>query len=345
MASKEATIFVVDLSKSMGKLHHARDQSDLNWSLQYLWDKITDIVYQGRKTLYVGVIGLGTDQTSNFMTDQEGYEHISILQDLKPMFMPELQRLPPLFKPSHTDHRDAVSGIILAVHMINTHCRNLQYKKKLVLVTNATSYPMDPDDIPQIAEQVKQSDIELVVLGVDFDDAEYGFKEEDKSTTKAQNERLLKQLVEESGGMLGTMQEAIDGLARPNVKQTRSVPTYKGQLRLGDPEQYDTALTIDVERYAKVMVRRPPTASAYALKTGASQAMQTDNLTNVRNSFMYTIKDEEGVDKNVERDELAKGYEYGRTVVPISETDENITKLETTQSYDILGFIPTDNAS
>lgn len=76
-AMKEATIFVVDISLSMGKCHEGRDQSDLDWGMRYVWDRIasvvrilamtcttvTDIseVATGRKTLCQGVICVGSE--------------------------------------------------------------------------------------------------------------------------------------------------------------------------------------------------------------------------------------------------------------------------------------------
>lgn len=44
MADKEATVYVVDVGASMGKKHHGRDETDLDWSMQYVWDKITTTV-------------------------------------------------------------------------------------------------------------------------------------------------------------------------------------------------------------------------------------------------------------------------------------------------------------
>jgi hypothetical protein len=44
MAGKEATIYIVDLGKSMGEKRHGRDQTDLDWALEYVWDKITNTV-------------------------------------------------------------------------------------------------------------------------------------------------------------------------------------------------------------------------------------------------------------------------------------------------------------
>lgn len=129
--------------------------------------------------------------------------------------------------------------------------------------------------------------------------------------------------------------------------------------------QYDTALCIDVERFPRTMVRRPLTASRFVQRSDLSNAPasaqssstilpdaddveasipQADHssLTVVRSTRTYQVVDEgaPGGKRDVERDDLAKGYEYGRTAVHISESDENVTKLETQAGLEIIGFIP-----
>jgi ATP-dependent DNA helicase 2 subunit 2 len=44
MAGKEATVFILDLGESMGEKRHGRDKTDLEWALEYVWDKITTTV-------------------------------------------------------------------------------------------------------------------------------------------------------------------------------------------------------------------------------------------------------------------------------------------------------------
>lgn len=44
MADKEATVYVVDVGKSMNERHHGRDESDLRWGMRYVWDKIATTV-------------------------------------------------------------------------------------------------------------------------------------------------------------------------------------------------------------------------------------------------------------------------------------------------------------
>ena len=44
MADKEATMYIVDLGKSMADKHHGRTESDLVWAMTYVWEKITSTV-------------------------------------------------------------------------------------------------------------------------------------------------------------------------------------------------------------------------------------------------------------------------------------------------------------
>jgi ATP-dependent DNA helicase 2 subunit 2 len=44
MAGKEATVYILDLGKSMGEKRHGRDKTDLEWALEYVWDKVTTTV-------------------------------------------------------------------------------------------------------------------------------------------------------------------------------------------------------------------------------------------------------------------------------------------------------------
>ncbi len=44
MADKEATVYIVDLGASMGKVHNGREVSDLDWAMTYVWDKVTSTV-------------------------------------------------------------------------------------------------------------------------------------------------------------------------------------------------------------------------------------------------------------------------------------------------------------
>ncbi|KAI9166682.1 ATP-dependent DNA helicase II subunit [Paramyrothecium foliicola] len=355
MADKEATVFILDLGSSMSRTHDGRDESDLDWSMRYVWDKITDIVASNRKTLCVGVVGLRTDDTNNKLMEDDGYENISVLQDLGPMTMASLRGLQAAVKPSKTLSGDAISAIVVAVDMIDTFTKKLKWTRKIVLVTDGQG-PVDSDGLGDIAKKMNDSNIQLTVLGVDFDDAEYGYKEEDKSHTKAENEQIFRSLVEEcKDGVFASIVEAIDDLDTPRAKSIKPYKTYDGPITLGDPETFPAAMSINVERYFKTHLARPMTATTVVMKSEqgvgsqSTQTIEDDEMEGVefaavKQARTYKVNDADapGGKRDVEFESLSKGYEYGRTAVHISESEYNITKLETLKSFSIVGFIPQD---
>lgn len=116
-----------------------------------------------------------------------------------------------------------------------------------------------------------------------------------------------------------------------------------------------------MKRFPKTKVAKPVSATSVTVPTGAANGGASTQSTNtlpgdvemtdapgafagVKTSRSYEVKDpshELGV-RTVEREDLAKGFEYGRSAVPVSESDENVTKLETTKSFSIIGFVPID---
>ncbi|KAF4121181.1 ATP-dependent DNA helicase 2 subunit 2 [Geosmithia morbida] len=336
MAEKEAIIFILDLGSTMSRTHNGRSESDLDWSMRFVWDKMTDIVAANRKTLCVGVVGLRTDGTSNKLQADEGYENISVLQDLGPMTMSSLKTLQASIKPSKTCAGDAVSAIVVAVDMIDSFTKKLKWIRKIYLITDGQG-ALDADDVEPISKKMNQSNIGLTVLGVDFDDAEYGFKEEDKTPTKAETEHVLTSLVERcENGTLATVADAIDRLDTPTVKSVKPYKTYDGSLTLGDPEKFPSAMNINVERYFKTHLARPLGASTVVVKPEniggetqstqtADEAMEGTDFSAVKQARSYKVNDPDapGGKRDVEFESLAKGYEYGRTAVPISESEHN----------------------
>jgi ATP-dependent DNA helicase 2 subunit 2 len=154
-------------------------------------------------------------------------------------------------------------------------------------------------------------------------------------------------------------------MAAPRVKTVKPVRLFAGKLTLGDPESKEKMIEIDVERYPRTHVAKAPSASSFTLRSDVSNGTQasqasffmpsggtsagaddaapsTSNLVLVRNDRKYQVDDPgaPGGKRLVEREELAKGYEYGRTAVHLTESDENVTKLATRPGLQIVGFVP-----
>lgn len=190
---------------------------------------------------------------------------------------------------------------------------------------------------------------------------------------KAGNEKALRNLVDGCNGVFGTMSQAIDELEIPRVKSVKPVVSYKGELTLGHPNDFESTMRIGVERYPRTMIAKPPTASQYVVTTKVATATGDDgkilneqssitlnngkqateeaagekngeNLAAVKNMRKYQVDDETapGTKKDVDVEDLAKGYEYGRTAVHISESDQSVTTFETVPGFEIIGFIPQE---
>lgn len=161
--------------------------------------------------------------------------------------------------------------------------------------------------------------------------------------------------------MFGTAAEAIEQSTVPDAKVTKPYASFKGLLTLGDQVRFqETAMSINVERYFRTHPATAPTASSFFSRTNGTQSSSEtahsgtnmfddqdgSNLETIKTGRNYVVFDVDGSlpggKKNVTREDLAKGYEYGRTAVHVTESDENVVKLDTKQSFEIIGFIPNN---
>lgn len=83
-----------------------------------------------------------------------------------------------------------VSALAVAVQQIDSTTQNkagkpLKYDRRIIIVTDGRG-EIDDGDLDEIAMKVKdvEAPIEIILLGVDFDDLEYGYKEEAKDSVK-----------------------------------------------------------------------------------------------------------------------------------------------------------------
>lgn len=168
------SVFIVDLGVSMGDCHSGRVESDLDYGMRYVWDKIAKIMATDRSTLQIGVIGFRTDETNNPISENgHEYDNISVLKPIGVMKMDDLGLLRPKIKPSETESGDALSAIILAVHMIDKATtlktgKPGKYGRKIFLLTNGQGRTED-EDIESTAEKINETGIELKVMYAIFE--------------------------------------------------------------------------------------------------------------------------------------------------------------------------------
>jgi ATP-dependent DNA helicase 2 subunit 2 len=169
MAQKRAIVFVIDVGSTMGDCHNGRTVSDLDWSMQWAWDKMANIMSRGLKGDNVGVIGLRTDDSNNPMAESDSsYEHISVLKELGVLEMPDLRSLQEAIKPSETDDGDAISAIAIATERIAEFTtlktgKLGKFERAIYLLTDGQG-GMDGEGLDPIAERINELEIKLTVM-------------------------------------------------------------------------------------------------------------------------------------------------------------------------------------
>lgn len=163
MSDKEASIYVIDLGSSMANCNNGRVESDLDWSLRYVWDKITTTAQAKRKTWCVGAVGLRTDETQNRFDEGKGYDNITELLGLGPVMLPQLNTMRNALRPSTTMSGDAMSAIIVAAEMIEEFTKKNKWSRKVYLITDGQG-AIDEDDVEEISSRINDIGIDLTVL-------------------------------------------------------------------------------------------------------------------------------------------------------------------------------------
>lgn len=59
----------------------------------------------------------------------------------------------------------AISAIVIAIQMITRTCKKLQYRRRIVLITNGLGH-LDVDDVDEITKKIVEDGIELFVMSV-----------------------------------------------------------------------------------------------------------------------------------------------------------------------------------
>ncbi|KAH8101566.1 SPOC domain-like protein [Cristinia sonorae] len=390
-AGYTVTMFLIDVSPTMGETREVivpdgpngeertLEMTNLEWSLQYIKLKIQEMIYNGRKTDQCGVILFGTEDTDNVINERDGgYEHVS---EFIPIGQPNAGTLAKLsaLQPS-TEIGDPVDALIVAIETQDTYlAKKKTWTRKMILLTDGRN-PVEIEDWEATAKKMNVLDISLTIVGVDFDDEEMPFEEEDKPEIKRVNEEFFHNFISKlDKGSIGNCQYALQEVSRPDVKQTKSA-LLGHELRIGDTETYpDEAIRLQVKASKCTALSRPKSWKRFARANPRDpdiimRTQQDDDygpkaifseLTRRTEYYVDKKKDEDDEDEDmdgekdaaakvaadseevpteaerVEKEELIRGFKYGASFVPCP--DGNFNRLPTKKGIDICGFFPTEN--
>jgi ATP-dependent DNA helicase 2 subunit 2 len=158
-----------------------------------------------------------------------------------------------------------------------------------------------------------------------------------------------------------TVARAISEQEIPKPKSVKPVVLYKGSLTLGNSEKFpEESMRIEVEQWPCTMKAVPQTMKTFGVRSdymgsgsaeGSTQSSATvqhsapddteGNISGLKRTRAYQIDDPDapGGKRDVDKEELETGYEYGRTAVHISRADMDIVKLETMPGLEVVGFV------
>lgn len=167
------------------------------------------------------------------------------------------------------------------------------------------------------------------------------------------NENNFRQMCDATDGIFATYAEVAESILTPRIRPVRPVTTFRGTLTIGDPTNFANTVEIPVERYPKTKQAKTPTASKFSAaaethaiiahasqRNGPQQEGEPGPTHQVLPARVYKLQDGEEL---ADSSQLEKGYAYGKTVVPISQADEDFLKFPTTVGLAILGFIDIGN--
>lgn len=186
------------------------------------------------------------------------------------------------------------------------------FEKKIFLFTDpSASKSINANGLDQISSQLNEHEINLNVILLN-----------DPKTTG--NEQILQEFCEQvSNGAVYSIEEALGMLQQFMTKRVRQVATFRGSLTISPNE-----LEIPINLFTKTLIQRLPPAKK-------SSPFGSEG---VEKSLKYHELDSSN--EAVKREDLAKAFRYGRSLVPFHKIDEAQMQFKTKKSFQVLGFLP-----
>ena len=207
-----------------------------------------------------------------------------------------------------------MDGLIVGADLLMTMTAGKKtFEKKIFLfVDPSASKQINTNGLDQIIAQLNDHEINLNIILLN-------------ESSENQNEQVLKEFSEQvANGAVYTVDEALGLLQQFMTKRVRQVATFRGALTISPGE-----LEIPINLFTKTSIQRLPPAKKYS-PFGSE---------GVERSLKY-IEYDSAVNQEVKKEELAKAYRYGRSLVPFHKIDEAQMQFKTKKSFQVLGFLP-----
>ncbi|KAK3699754.1 hypothetical protein QZH41_015603, partial [Actinostola sp. cb2023] len=228
-------------------------------------------------------------------------------------------------------------------------------EKKIYLFTDLGS-PFGKDQLDLIINGLKDMEAQFVLVGPDLlddDDDNDGDGDEDsndrgqpstshgngtalhrkpKTPQQIAGEDCARQVLEAVEGQTYSFSRVLPMLSFFECRRVKQTSVFRGPLEIG------TSLKINVCGYNRV---REEKLSSWKKLSAVSEASANPETMDVKMERSYHLNDEDQTE--IEKEDIAQGYRYGKTIVPLTKIDKDSMKLETDRCLSVLGFTSTEN--
>ncbi|EKG05832.1 KU80 protein, putative [Trypanosoma cruzi] len=263
----------------------------------------------------------------------ERFKHISVpcaLAAPTVEFLEPLAHITPTPPPCERHEVDFLETLFVCDHVLRERTANKCYQRVVYLITDAHTDVARKDEMNTLLESFQQHGVSLVVIGIDFTetsvDATDDEERDDKSLTdlslKAQNERVLHVMCSLLGeeSMVVSLEEALQEVQELRRRKITQRALLRVVLSIGD-------VRLATQMFTKTQEERLPTMK----RTTA----------NGEEVYMKTIFQDLSEDAApLRKEDLLKGYHYGRSLVPCAREDVGAMKIKGPRAMDAVGFVP-----
>ncbi|EGF79428.1 hypothetical protein BATDEDRAFT_89512 [Batrachochytrium dendrobatidis JAM81] len=363
MPSKTATVFVIDVRMEMSADCLSSNASNKpltcrEVACQLVARQLQDLIINGRKGDVVSLIIVGSESADNPLAVDDQYQHVSIYnychEQLFCMASVDMFKFVSNGCVVGGDYGDVMDGIIVGMHVLELHCKQLQFDRRMFVCAHAGG-SLESDGYEQVLHTATVMNLDFIMVGFNFPDpvsisnphlanATFwrNFTCQIPSCTRSQPNRVLDP--EEASVVLDQLRHHL----------TLSAPVYCGDLTFGTKED----LVIPVTCYLKTSGVKIPTSkkfsmlaeeidselrAQYGMDYGAVKLTKTYKYVDGNDKDSDDASESDSVDaSHIHPENVIRAYRYGKAVIPFSIQDEEAAQLLTKKSIKIIGFIKSD---
>jgi len=341
MAKCEAMAIVLDVSPSMTQAAEG-GQTALQKSIAAINMIIQRRIFSEssvKSKSEACIILFGTDGTANPLndgSDSGGYDHITLCQELSVMDVEMLKFVNSQITPGGADG-DFVDALVVAMDHLRTKTMGRKMEQKIVLFSDMASEFGD-DQIDMIVNGLKNTSTSLIFVGPEVDEDEDEQPNRNQADRKAlspqqeQGVKCMRYILEEVDGEGMSIDEILPMLSFFEKRRKKQTTTFRGPIEIG------STLKINVFMYAKTKEEKPTTWKKLSALAEVAACRDTMAVTMERSYHLNDVDQTE-----VDKENTAKAYRYGKTLVPLTKDDTDSFKCTEPKSCYVLGFTDKEN--